>query len=1135
MENILILLEEKENKKLLEDFLAGRFKIKKLKGNKIPKNGYDLIIADTLGICKFKKEIQNIKKSLSPEFIPLLLLSSKKDLKISKKMLWEVVNDLIITPVEKIELEVRIRNLLMARELSLKLREHTFLNLRAILYSIGDGVIVTDKDGKIKMMNKVAESLTGWKEKEARGKDIERIFKIVNEFTKKKVENPIKRVLKEGIVLGLANHTILISKDGKEIPILDSGAPVIDSNGDIIGAVFVFKDLTKERVFQREIEKAKRFSEGILETMREPLVVLNATLEVVYANKAFYNIFKTNKEKIIGKKIYKLMDGDWDILELKELLEEILPKNTHFENFKVEKEFIGIGKKTFLLNARRLLQEKEKTDLILLAMEDITEKQKAEENLRESEEKYRLIFENSADVIYTLDTDFKFVDVSPSITYNLGYAPEELKGKRLSELNLIDPAYLDILIKETERVYNGEKIYGLVFPVISKDGKRKWAEISAVPLYKDKKIIGEVAIGRDITRRVEAELQAKESEERYFKLIENLDVGILISNEKGDILYYNKVIPKILNYSKKEFEKIKNAEELYFIPEERKQILKIVKEEGYVSNYELWAKTKDERPIQVLLNVFPIKYRNEFCLQSLVYDLSEIRRKEIEIQKLKETYETFFMNDLTADFIATFEGKILTCNPAFLKIFGFSTKEEALNFNITNLYYKPEEREQICSMLKSSKKIENLEIKMKKIDGTPLDMIANYLGIFDENGNIKEVVGYLLDDTKRKQLEAHLRQAQTLESLGTLAGGVAHDFNNILNIILGHTELLQKSYNPQTCLQNHKNYIKAILDSSYRGISLVKQLLTFSRKTEAEIFPVNINQIIKEIEKLAFETFPRYVKINLNLKEDLPVILGDGNQLHQAILNLLINSRDALLKGGEISIKTDVIAGEMLVDNFPDVTFDDYILIEVSDNGIGMDENTLKNIFVPFYTTKEKGKGTGLGLSVVYAIVKNHNGFIDVKSSLGLGTTFNIYLPCRKDILIEYEEKKDFGEIPMGEGKTILVIEDEEMLLNLLKNELTANGYNVLLASDGLQGIEVYKNNSKIISCVITDFGLPGLSGDEVIRKIKEINPHLKSILVSGLLDYEQREEFMKIGINEIIQKPYSLNELLYKLGQLLK
>lgn len=1135
MEKILVAIENKENQKLLRNLLGKKYNLEIFEKLKIKNIDFDLIILDGKNLKEFKNDILKIKKKVSPLFLPVLLITPAKYVKISKNQLWKIIDDILNLPVEKIELEARIKNLLMARNLSLKLKEHMVLNLRAILYSIGDGVISTDKKGKIQMLNPQAEELTGWKEEEAKGKDIESVFKIINEYTRKKAENPIKRVLREGIVIGLANHTILISRDGKEIPISDSGAPIIGSDGKIMGAVFVFRDQTKERELQKEIEEAKKFSEGILETAREPLLVLNGKLEVIYANKSFYDIFKIKEEETIGKKIYDIGNREWDIPELKKLLEDILPKNTHFDNYEVKKEFKNVGEKIMVLNARRLLKEGEKTNFILLAMEDITKRKQAEEKLKESEEKYRLIFENSADVIYIIDTDFKFVDVSPSIKYWLGYKPEELVGKRFTDLSIIEPEYTDTLIKETKRVFKGEKIYSVVFPVITKEGKRKWAEVNAVPLYKNGKIVGEIAIGRDITKRVQAEIQARESEERYFKLMDNLNVGVMITDEEGNIFYYNNAIINSLGYKKEEFKKIKNSRELYFNPEERNIIIEKLKKDGYVSNYEVLAKGKDGKSIEILLNIFPIRYANNNCLQSIIYDVTEIKRKEAELITMKERYEAFFMNDLTGDFICTHNGDILTCNPSFLKIFGFPSLEDLPNKNINFLLLNPNIGDEICSMLKNKKKIENLEIRMKKIDGTQIDILANLMGIFDEKGNLTQIIGYLLDETRRKELEANLRQAQTLESLGTLAGGIAHDFNNILNIILGHSELLQRTYNPSSCLKEHQDYIKAILDSSRRGISLVKQLLTFSRKTEPEISPCNINNIIIELQKLAYETFPRYIKINLNLKENLPIILCDGNQIHQAILNLLVNSRDALPKGGEINIRTDIISGSTLIERFPDATLDDYILIEVSDNGVGMDENTLKNIFLPFFTTKELGKGTGLGLSLVYAIVKNHNGFIDVKSILGLGTTFKIYIPIKKEVPLQYQEEKKYGEILPGEGRTILIIEDEEMLIKLLENVLKEKDYNVLCAMDGEKGVEIFEKNKEKISCVICDLGLPVLSGDEVIKKIKNLKKDVKTILVSGLLDSKQKAEFTAIGVDEIVQKPYQIDELLYVLSNITK
>ncbi len=502
---------------------------------------------------------------------------------------------------------------------------------------------------------------------------------------------------------------------------------------------------------------------------------------------------------------------------------------------------------------------------------------------------------------------------------------------------------------------------------------------------------------------------------------------------------------------------------------------------------------------------------------------------------MREQYETFFMNNLSGNFIGTLEGRVLNCNPSFLKIFGFSSVEEAKNKDIKELFEDYKDFENVLKSIEKDKKVENLELKMKKLDGNSLEILANFVGIFDEDNNLMQIIGYLLYETKRKQLASNIERAQAFESLGALAGGIAHDFNNILSIILGHSELLKKSYDPLTCLKEHQDYIKAIFDASQRGISLVKQLLSISRKKEPEMSYCNINKIILELKKLVHETFPRSIKLKLNLKEDIPDIFCNETQIYQVILNMLLNSRDALPKGGEIIIRTDIVKREDIVEQFPEANFDNYLLIKISDNGIGMDEKTQKNIFNPFFTTKELGKGTGLGLTQAYSNVKNHNGFIDVKSKLGGGTTFQIFLPMKRGTLKKFEEKKEILKVKKVGEKTVLIIEDEEMILRLLENVLRTNGYNVFCAKDGEEGIKIFKENMNEIDCLICDLGLPNLSGEEVFKRILKIKPEIKTILTSGLFEPQIKTELSKIGFCEFLQKPFLMDEVLFKLEIILK
>ena len=406
--------------------------------------------------------------------------------------------------------------------------------------------------------------------------------------------------------------------------------------------------------------------------------------------------------------------------------------------------------------------------------------------------------------------------------------------------------------------------------------------------------------------------------------------------------------------------------------------------------------------------------------------------------------------------------------------------------------------------------------------------------LFAEEEEEEEEASYVVslkDITAQKILEEQLRQAQKLESLGTLASGIAHDFNNILGIIMGHSFLLERLKSDPVKLSQS---IGAIEKATQRGAALVKQLLTFARKTEAVFESVLVNHIIEEVVKLLQETFSKTISVRSDLKRDLPIIAADTNQIHQVVINLCVNARDAMPMGGTLSITTTTVERETLMSKFAGAAAREYILLQVSDTGTGMDEATKQRIFEPFFTTKDVGKGTGLGLALVHGIVENHHGFIDVATEPGKGTTFSIYLPVEERPIESHGTSKKAMEDVPGGTETILLIEDEEMLGELARAFLVSKGYTVLTARDGEEGVEVFSRHQKEISVVVTDMGLPKLGGEEVLKRIRGIDPKAKVILASGFIDPETKSEMYKAGAKRFIQKPYSHDEVLQAIRQVI-
>lgn len=377
---------------------------------------------------------------------------------------------------------------------------------------------------------------------------------------------------------------------------------------------------------------------------------------------------------------------------------------------------------------------------------------------------------------------------------------------------------------------------------------------------------------------------------------------------------------------------------------------------------------------------------------------------------------------------------------------------------------------------------------------------------------------------ERDKLETELRQAQRLELIGTLAGGVAHDFNNILAIILAYASNLRAGLGEAG---NHFEEVEAIYEAAQRGAALVQQLLTIARKTDARFEPVDINAAALRTAKILEETFPRTINTSLHLDPELPPVMADENQLLQVLLNLCTNARDAMPRGGLLVLETGRVAGADLRKRFKQAGDREYVCLRVSDNGEGMDEATRRRIFEPFFTTKERGKGTGLGLAVVYGIVKAHDGFIDVQSKKGLGTSCWVYLPASSQRLEVSKPDGRGSEERICRDHTVLLAEDEERLRTFLKSVLEKEGYRVIEAEDGAKAVEIYRRRQEEIALLILDSGLPEITGWDAFLRIKEISPEVRAILISGYVDPGLKTEMSKSGISHFLQKPFLREELL--------
>jgi two-component system cell cycle sensor histidine kinase/response regulator CckA len=515
--------------------------------------------------------------------------------------------------------------------------------------------------------------------------------------------------------------------------------------------------------------------------------------------------------------------------------------------------------------------------------------------------------------------------------------------------------------------------------------------------------------------------------------------------------------------------------------------------------------------------------------------INTLSRKHTEdaLRASELKYRRFFEEDLTADFIASVNGRIRFCNPAFVKIFGFESKEEALKSNLNDLDARTSKLKDIITSLKKTGEIKNKEIELLRKDGEPLFLVGNFRGTFDEQGNLTESTGYMFDITEHKRVEEQFRGAQKMEAIGRLAGGVAHDFNNLLTVINGYSDLLLNSdFLKDTDLKR----VQLIKRAGDRAAALTGQLLAFSRKQIVQPKKIDLNTVIIEFEKMLRRLIGENIEVVNHLQNDLKHVKIDPTQLEQIIINLAVNARDAMPSGGKLEICTyNKMLDAKFIRKHRPIEPGEYVVLEMSDTGTGMDKDTMSNIFEPFFTTKEKGKGTGLGLSTIYGIVKQAKGYIWVESKPGKGSTFFIYFPPMvKDEIADDKAVQYLPDETLKGNERILVVEDDRLVRELTSSFLESYGYTVSQAQSARDALAYFEQNKNHFNLIIIDVVMPDMGGKQLSQEIRKKFPEHKILFISGYTD----NDIVKYGVlnDEVkfLQKPFTAAQLGKKVRQVL-
>jgi len=798
-----------------------------------------------------------------------------------------------------------------------------------------------------------------------------------------------------------------------------------------------------------------------------------------------------------------------------------------------ELEYKVVERTSELLNANELLKK------------EIKERKQAEAALRENEERYRLIAENVADVIWTMDMNFNFTYISPSIYQLRGYTVEEAMRQSIEEVILPDSLerVINLFTGKLSLTESGDEegFIPVYFEVSQpcKDGSVIHTGNNARILPgTDKKAASMLGVTRDITQRKQAEEALRASEQKYHQLFLHAPAGIYeVDFTNGRFIRINSVICDYTGYSREE---LLTMSPLDILTKESQnsfleRLEKLNKGENVSANPEYCMKNKDGSTRWVQLNS-QFTYKEGVAIGATVvaHDISERKQAEEEVKKSEEKYRSILENMEEGYWETDLAGNFTFFNDSLCKILGYS-RNEMLGMNYRK-YTNPKVAARVYRLFnqvyQTGQPIRTIEYETIAKDGSIVNIEGSVLLLRDNLGQPLGFCGVNRDLTQRKQAEETLRKSEEklarsrkMESLGLLAGGVAHDLNNVLSGIVSYPELILMDLPEDSKLRES---IETIKESGHRAVAIVQDLLTVARGVAISKNPLNLSGLVgdyihsPEFSKLQ-QFFPS-VTVKTNFDVDLFNISGSHVHIRKAVMNLVSNAAEAIQGSGMVTISTMNRYMDRPLRGYDDVKIGEYVVLSVSDDGLGISSDDLERVFEPFYTKKVMGRsGTGLGLAVVWNIMLDHKGYIDVISDEN-GTTFELYFPTTRE-----EVSGEDLSIPIndykGKGETILVIDDVESQRDISCRMLEKLGYQTKSVASGEEAVEYLKVNSAdlILLDMIMD---PGINGRETYARIIEIHPEQKAIIVSGFAETDNVKATQKLGAGIYIKKPFTMEKI---------
>jgi PAS domain S-box-containing protein len=901
---------------------------------------------------------------------------------------------------------------------------------------------------------------------------------------------------------------------------LEISSTFIEQSGQPPLLLGVFRDITERKRAAEQLADSERRLRTIIESEPECVKLLGPNCTLLEMNPAGLRMIDADSfAQVAGQSVLNLIMPSYRDAFAK-LSESVL----HGESGTLEFEIQGLkGTHRWMeTHAVPMHNEQGQVTSALGITRDTTMRKHAEEALRESEQRLRAVLESALDAIITMDHEGRIVEFNSAAEEMFGYPRLKVIGREIGEL-IIPPALRErhrcglaqFLPKGEGQALNRR----LELPALRMDGSEFPIElsISRVGQCEPPLFTGFI---RDITERKQAEESLRKAEAKYRSIFDNAVEGILQTTPEGRLITANAALARMLGYDSAEIllaSSLSMERDVYLNPGDRTAFLRSIEENEVSNGFQCQFKRKDGKAIWVSLNARVardtggVQFYEATCVDITERKLAADRVHE-QAALLDQARDAILVRDLNQ--------RITYWNKGAERLYGW-TAEEALGQQADELFSKNETKfkEEIHRLVIEKGEWMG-ELTQFSKSGKPLIVESRRTLLCDEQGNPKLILVINTDITQRKRVEEQMLRTQRLESLGNLAGGVAHDLNNTLAPIMMGVELLRLEY-PEA-----KGLIDTMEASAQRGAGMVRQLLTFAKGVEGERLLIQPQHLFKEMQKIIQSTFPKNIQLRTSSTKELRAVRGDATQLHQVLLNLCVNARDAMPDGGTLTLETenveiDAAYASAVVGAKPG----QYVVWRVVDTGTGIPQETLGHIFEPFFSTKGPDRGTGLGLSTVIGIVKSHGGFIQVYSQPGQGSTFSVYLPSDSGSAAQLAPTPAQIQF-QGQGELVLVVDDEVAVREVTRSVLTALNFRVLTAADGTEALMKVAERRDELRAVITDLHMPHMDGLSFVRVLKRMLPRAGIIVTSGRLVERDESEFKTLGVSAMITKPFPQEKL---------